>query len=214
VSGPSGEVGRPGGSGDPGAEATDTDVVAVSVAAYTPVAAAYRRTHRDRMADRVERFAGLLPVPSLVLDAGCGPGRDMARFASLGHVVRGIDANPAFVAMAAVHAPTVLGDLRGLGTTYPDGIFDGVWACASLVHLPRPEACGVLAQIAALLRPVGRFYACVPVGPEGYRDEPDGRRWYAGWDARAFAETVAAAGFAVDDVQEGAFVEVWATRLP
>ena len=200
--------------GRPSGDRDATDVVAVSVAAYTPVAAAYRRTHDDRMADRVERFAGLLPVPSLVLDAGCGPGRDMARFAALGHVARGIDANPAFVAMAAVHAPTVLGDLRDLADIYPAGFFDGVWACASLVHLPRPEAADVLGQMATVLRPVGRCYACVPVGPEGFVDEPDGRRWYAGWDARAFAETVVAAGFVVDDVQEGPFVEVWATRLP
>src|SRR3546814_2037025 len=84
------------------------------------------------MADRVERFAQSLPVPSLILDAGCGPGRDLARFAAHGHVPRGVDLNATFVAMAQAHAPVTRADLRRIGSLYPPGTFDGIWAAASL----------------------------------------------------------------------------------
>lgn len=165
------------------------------------------------MGDRVQRFAASLPVPSLILDAGCGPGRDLARFAAAGHVARGVDLNPDFVAMANAHAPTTLADLRRVGALFPAGTFDGIWASASLVHLPPAEATAVLDQFAVLLRPVGRLYVCVKAeGADGWLDEPDGRRWYTVWEPGEFAATVAAAGFTVDGVDEGLFVEVWATR--
>ncbi|SCG01321.1 hypothetical protein GA0115256_14371, partial [Streptomyces sp. DconLS] len=76
------------------------DPVAESVAVYSARADDYAAVHAPKMADRVERFAMSLPAPSLILDAGCGPGRDLARFQTYEHVVRGVDLNPVFVAMA------------------------------------------------------------------------------------------------------------------
>src|SRR3546814_17900216 len=126
------------------------------------------------MADGVERFARALPVPSLILDAGCGPGRDLARFAANGHVPRGVDLNATFVAMAQAHAPVTRADLRRIGSLYPPGTFDGIWAAASLVHLSDAEACDVLQQLAALLRPGGRLFTCVmSEGATGWLDAPD-----------------------------------------
>ncbi|WP_180990231.1 class I SAM-dependent methyltransferase [Streptomyces noursei] len=165
------------------------------------------------MADRVERFAVSLPAPSLILDAGCGPGRDLARFRKYGHVVRGVDLNPVFVAMANAHAPTSQCDLREVGMRFPAGTFDGIWASASLVHLDRVDAVDVLGQFAELLRPGGRIYACLKAtGRTGWLDEPDGRRWYTVWDPDEFAAVVARTGFVVDGVDRGPYVEVWATR--
>ncbi|MGW7527331.1 class I SAM-dependent methyltransferase [Streptomyces sp. NPDC054783] len=149
----------------------------------------------------------------MILDAGCGPGRDLARFVEHGHVARGIDLNPAFVAMANAHAPTTEGDLRGIGSRYPAGMFDGIWASASLVHLLRDETVVVLDQFARLLRRGGRLYVCLKSeGQTGWLDEPDGRRWYSVWDPEDFARVVAGAGFTIEQVDRGAFAEVWATR--
>ncbi|MGW2376546.1 class I SAM-dependent methyltransferase [Kitasatospora sp. NPDC001683] len=189
------------------------DSAAASVAVYSDHADDYANTHAPKMADQVERFANSLPAPSLILEAGCGPGRDLARFSAHGHNARGIDLNPVFVAMANAHAPTSQCDLRDIGSQFPSGTLDGIWACASLVHLRESETVDVLGQCAGLLRPGGKLYACVrSVGRTGWLDEPDGRRWYTVWDAEAFASAVAAAGFEVDHVDQGAFVEVWATR--
>ncbi|MFH9424967.1 class I SAM-dependent methyltransferase [Streptomyces sp. NPDC017529] len=165
------------------------------------------------MADRVERFAGSLPAPSLILDAGCGPGRDLERFRTYGHVVRGVDLNPVVVAMASAHAPTSQCDLREVGTRFPAGTFDGVWASASLVHLDAADAVNVLGQFGGLLRPGGKLYVCLKAtGRTGWLDEPDGRRWYTVWDPDEFAAAVAGAGFEVDSVDRGPYVEIWATH--
>lgn len=118
-----------------------------------------------------------------------------------------------FVAKAAGHAPTWLADLRHLTALFPPGLFDGVWASASLVHLAKEDATSVLSQFATLLRRGGRLYACVNTEAQtGWWNEPDGRRWYQIWDHDDFAVAVARAGFRVDEVDRGAFVEVWASR--
>ncbi|MEV6727085.1 class I SAM-dependent methyltransferase [Streptomyces xanthochromogenes] len=190
------------------------DPVAESVAVYSDHADDYAAAHASKMADRVERFAVSLPEPSLILDAGCGPGRDLARFRKHGHVVRGVDLNPVFVAMANAHAPTSQCDLREVATRFPAGTFDGIWASASLVHLDRADATDVLGQFAGLLRPGGRMYVCLKAtGRTGWLDEPDGRRWYMAWDPDEFASAVAGAGFAVDSVDRGPYVEVWAACI-
>jgi hypothetical protein len=59
------------------------------------------------------------------------------------------------------------------------------------------------------------LYASVmSVGETGWLDEPDGRRWYTVWGADEFASVINDAGFTVDEVTPGAFVEVWASRSP
>jgi SAM-dependent methyltransferase len=190
-----------------------TDPVTVSVAAYSAGADDYEATYAARYADIVARFAGVLPTPSLILDVGCGPGRDLGRFAVHGHVARGIELNPEFVARARRHAPTTQGDVRDVAAQYPHEFFDGIWASASLVHLPTAEMHDVLRQLATVLRPGGKLFVSVKSsGETGWLDEPDGRRWYTVWDADDLADAVTAAGFTVDDLNPGPYTELWATR--
>ena len=81
------------------------------------------------------------------------------------------------------------------------------------MHLLEADTRTVLDQFARLLRAGGKLFACVKrVGDTGWLDEPDGRRWYTVWEADAFAQIIGDAGFAIDEVKPGAFVEVWATR--
>jgi hypothetical protein len=61
------------------------DPVAVSVDAYTTHADEYEATHAPKMLAAANRFAASLPAPSLILDGGCGPGRDLARFVAHGN---------------------------------------------------------------------------------------------------------------------------------
>ena len=198
---------------DASADAESLDPVAVSVAVYTDSADQYEAIHAPKMADRAERFAGSLPEPSLILDAGCGPGRDLARFHAHGHVARGIDLNPAFVRKANTIAPTSMCDLRVVGDRFPDAMFDGIWAASSLVHLREDDAVSVLRQFARLLRPGGKLFVGVKcAGESGWLEEPDGRRWYNVWDPQRLAAVVADAGFSVDVVDHDVFVEIWASR--
>lgn len=191
------------------------DPLAASVAAYSAHAGTYAATHAEKMSKQAQRFADSLPALSRILDAGCGPGRDLARFAGHGHVPVGVDLNPTFVGMASVHAPTLQCDLRDVDEQFPDGSFDGIWAAASLVHLGIPDAEAVLRHFSALLRPKGKLFVAVrSVGESGWLDEPDGRRWYAVWEPGEIVTSVTAAGFVVDEVVPGPYVEVWATRGP
>jgi SAM-dependent methyltransferase len=197
----------------PSLDRAEQDPVLPSVAAYTAGAEDYEATHAPKMGRAVERFARSLPAGSSILDAGCGPGRDLARFVEFGHRPQGVELNPAFARRAARVAPTIECDLRQLESVFPAAAFDGIWACASLVHLNEAELGAVLAQFARLSHPGSRLYACVKsTGGTGWVDEPDGRRWYTVWDADQFAERIGAAGFAVEEVVRGPFTEVWATR--
>lgn len=188
------------------------DPVLLSVAAYSADATAYAKANAGKWAERAGRFAASLPVPSRILDAGCGPGRDLARFVAYGHDAQGVDLNPEFVAMAGAAGPAFQMDLRDIGRRLPAHSFDGIWAMASLVHLPRAEMALVLRHFAGLLRTGGKLYACVhSAGATGWWDEPDGRRWYSVWAPEDFAGEIEAAGFAIDEVGTGVMVEVWAS---
>ena len=191
----------------------DEDRLQRSVAAYSQSARAYAEEHAPKMQDRVERFIGLLPEHAQILDAGCGPGRDLERFVAAGHRPTGIDLTPEFVAMASAFAPVIQGDLRDLENLFDKSSFDAIWASASLVHLNDSEALEVLRQFHALVRSGGHLYVCVmSSGQTGWLDESDGPRWYRAWPEREFAAVVERAGFGIDDVIEGPYVEVWATR--
>jgi SAM-dependent methyltransferase len=189
------------------------DPVQHSVAAYSAHADEYEAAYASKFADIAARFAASLPTPSSILDAGCGPGRDLERFVMHGHDARGAELNPDFVARARRHAPATQCDLRDVASCFPGERFDGIWAAASLVHLPAADMVDVLAQFATLLRAGGKlFLSVMSTGRTGWLDEPDGRRWYTVWSADALVQAISDAGFAVDEVIPGPYTEVWATR--
>ena len=124
-------------------------------------------------------FAALLEPCSTVLDAGCGPGRDLARFAAQGHTGIGIDLNRDFVDRARAHGPVILGDLRALPLRA--AAFDAVWASASLIHLPHEGAAVALREFARVARPGAPVSVSVKTaGVTGWADDmPRGRRWFS-----------------------------------
>jgi 2-polyprenyl-3-methyl-5-hydroxy-6-metoxy-1,4-benzoquinol methylase len=89
------------------------------------------------------RFTELLPAGGRVLDAGCGSGRDAKAFTSMGFDVVAFDASAEMVKRARAHT-----GLEVLHMTFDDvdwrGQFDGVWASASLLHVPRAQMIEVL----------------------------------------------------------------------
>jgi SAM-dependent methyltransferase len=189
------------------------DPVLESVAAYSEDADGYEAMYASKRLDQATRFAAALPTPSRILDAGCGPGRDLARFVAQGHRPHGVDLNATFVAMASTYAPTSLVDLREVERHFDAGSFDGIWADAALVHLNEAETAAVLRQFARLLSDGGKLFASVRcIGETGWLDEPDGRRWYQVWEPAQFADVVSSAGFTVDQIVSGPYAEIWSTR--
>jgi SAM-dependent methyltransferase len=189
------------------------DRVLDSVAAYSNAPQQYVEHYSDHLLDRPHKFAELLPIPSRILDLGCGPGRDLRIFTECGHQAVGLDLNPDFTRLASKHGIVTLGDIRDVESLYSPSSFDGIWAQASLVHLSHDETVRVLGALNLLLAPEGHVYACVSaIGETGWREEADGKRWYTTWPGQTFAEEIENAGFAVNEITNGAYIEVWATK--
>src|SRR3954447_20899945 len=132
-----------------------------------------QRTLANDMSDVYRPFLELLPAGGHILDAGCGPGRDAKAFCERGFHVTAFDASPAMVALCTRHASIPALQLRFHDVNF-EAEFDGVWACASLLHVPRAELPETIRRLARALKAGGIFYMSFQSG-EGERVEPDGR---------------------------------------
>jgi len=105
----------------------------------------------------LRRFAARLPVPGRVLEIGCGGGHDAAWMMARGLKVTATDAS---AAMAAEAARRLGVDVRVMAAEDLDetAAFDGIWAAASLLHVPKASLAGVFRHIATALVPGGQLY--------------------------------------------------------
>lgn len=189
------------------------DVVADSVATYSEDPDAFAAFSGSAVAGPFAAFAALLDPFSTVLDVGCGPGRDLARFSDQGHRAIGIDLNRDFVDRARAHGPVILGDLRAL--PFCAATFDAVWASASLIHLPYEDAAVALSELARVAKARAPVSVSVKTGGvTGWADDlPTGRRWFSMWNPADFAGAVEDAGMSVEGVLgDDGWVEVRARR--
>lgn len=133
--------------------------------------------------------------PLRILDLGCGPGRDLMAFKSLGHDPVGLDGSPSFVAMAREHSGCEVWQQDFLALDLPAGHFDGIFANASLFHVPRKDLARVLRELHAALKPRGVLFTSNPRGEnqEGWNGGRYGvyhdlSAWRAFLQASAFTE--------------------------
>jgi SAM-dependent methyltransferase len=131
--------------------------------------------------------------PFKILDFGCGPGRDLAAFRAMGHEPIGLEGSPPLAAMARRHSGCEVWEQDFLALELPTERFDGVFANASLFHVPRQELPRVLRELHAALKPDGVLFASNPRGndEEGWNHGRFGS-YHAPETWRAFVE---AAGF-------------------
>ena len=129
------------------------------------------------------RFLPLLPEQARILDAGCGSGRDARVFATLGHRVIAFDASPAVVALAEQHLGEFVECLRFQDIAWQED-FDGIWACASLLHVPAAELPDVMRRLCRALTPGGVLYASFKYG-RGQREHKG--RWFTDLDEPGLA---------------------------
>ena len=134
---------------------------------YSERAAAFWAGTRDH--DVQQNIAALLrhiaaAPPLRILDFGCGPGRDLAAFRALGHEPVGVEGSPVFAAMAREYSGCEVWEQNFLALKLPAGRFHGIFANASLFHVPGQELPRVLAQLHAALLPAGVLFASNPRG--------------------------------------------------
>ena len=103
-------------------------------------------------------------APFRILDFGCGPGRDLNHFVDMGHLPVGLDGSAAFVAMARQYSGCEVLHQEFLDLDLPSDYFDGVFANASLFHVPRQELPRVLRELWETLKPGGILFTSNPRG--------------------------------------------------
>jgi len=144
-----------------------TDITQRTVAHYEAEAKQFwEGTRGHDVSQNIEALLGAIQAeaPFRVLDFGCGPGRDLMAFRERGHLPTGLDGTPAFVQMAAEYADVPVLHQNFLALDLPDAEFDGVFANASLFHVPMGELGRVLAELWACLKPGGVLFASNPRG--------------------------------------------------
>ena len=120
------------------------------------------------------RFLPHIPPGGHILDAGCGSGRDSLAFLERGYRVTAFDASPSLAALAERHSGQPVKVLRLQDLEWSQ-TFDGIWACASLLHVPAAELPDVMGRLARAMRTGGVLYASFKYG-RGER-ECQGRRF-------------------------------------
>ncbi|MFO1111063.1 MAG: class I SAM-dependent methyltransferase [Bradyrhizobium sp.] len=142
---------------------------------YRQNAEAYAKREITSRHARLSKFLALLPPGAAILELGCGAGGDSAEMIARGYDVTPTDGSPelAEIASRKLGRPVetlLFHDLNAVAA------YDGVWANACLLHVPREQLAGVLALIHRALKPSGAFYASYKAGDSDGRDTLD--RYY------------------------------------
>ena len=154
--------------------------------------------HGTRDHDVSQNRAALLeslhgPGPFQILDFGCGPGRDLKIFCDLGHAAIGLEGAARFVEMARNHSGCEVWHAGFPELDLPAEFFDGIFANASLFHVPSQELPRVLRELWAALKSGGVLFSSNPRGDneEGW----NGERYGCYYDWPRWRELVTASRF-------------------
>ena len=131
--------------------------------------------------------------PYAILDLGCGPGRDLRYFRSLGHYATGLDGSMEFVTMARRYSGCDVLHQDFIAMVLPENRFNGVFANASLFHVPSQELPRVLLELSTTLKSRGVLFCS---NPRGNNEEGlSGDRYSCFLDLTTWRNYVTAAGF-------------------
>ena len=172
------------------------NIATATLAYYEQNAAEFRAGTRDH--DVSQNIAALLrhiegEAPFAILDFGCGPGRDLRTFAGLGHNAIGLEGAAGFAAMARADTGCEVWQQDFHNLDLPTERFDGVFANASLFHVPSQELPRVLRQLHTTLKPRGVLFSS---NPRGENEESwNGGRYGAYHELEAWRRFMSDAGF-------------------
>jgi len=184
------------------------DYVKKNIAIYDLLADSYAK-HVETQSPTIQRqqFISYIPKHGSILDIGCGSGRDSAYFYKQGFQATGVDLSKNLLDIAKKKVPQVVfiqKDIREI--SFLRDSFNGIWACASLLHIKHKEIPGVLKRFADILKKDGILFIHVKKGiGEEERIEPsipDKKRFFSFFQKEQLMKLVTDAGFEVIDCFE------------
>ena len=176
-------------------------VAARTLAHYSENAREFWEGTRDH--DVTQNRSALLDAlggapPLRILDLGCGPGRDLAAFRALGHVPVGLDGCAEFVAMAKAHSGAEVLHQSFFDLALGECRFDGIFANASLFHVPRTLLPRVLGELLAALVPGGVLFCSNPRAFDRDSEGWSGDRYGCYLTVETWVGALADAGFVLE----------------
>ncbi|MEV8635228.1 class I SAM-dependent methyltransferase [Streptosporangium sp. NPDC051023] len=192
-----------------------------TTASYDHIADAYAEQWKQpspEIARLLERFTERLPQGARVADLGSGPGRDTRWLADRGVVAVAVDRSVSMLGIAAGRGvPVIRGDLR-----YPPfapASLNGIWAIASLLHVPSDQTVGTLRRWRQVLRPRGVLGLSTSLGDdEGWEKVPYAtttpqpeslHRWFVHRRPEALLDALTEAGFQVQEHETRVSRRTW-----
>jgi ubiquinone/menaquinone biosynthesis C-methylase UbiE len=188
-------------------------------AVYDQIAAAFADEHavmEPAVLESGERFLALNRPSGLLLELGCGAGRDLAWFSAQGQPMAGVDLSMGMLAEARTRAsaPLVQMEMSCLG--FRSEAFSGLWCNAALLHLPRAAAPAALAEMHRVLLPGGLIFLSLQEGEgEGWETRPNRpERLFARYRSGELGMLLADAGFKVIHIRPAqAYDRTWLHAL-
>ena len=133
-------------------------------------------------------FQKYVAVGARILDFGCGSGRDAKYFLQRGYIVDAIDGSPELCRAAAEYTGLPVRNML-FNELEADSVYDGIWACSSILHLPKSELPDIFMRISRALVSGGYLYASFKYGDfSGER----GGRYFSDFTDESFEEMLSA----------------------
>lgn len=153
------------------------------------------------MEEPLERFVRYLPENAELLDLGCGSGRDALWLQEAGFAVTLLDGSKQMCQLAEIHTDQEVLNLTFAEMDFQE-VFDGIWACASLLHVPENEIDSIMGKVADALKPGGFLYMSFHYGDE---QEFRGKRFYHDYTERSVKKLL-------DRQPDLELLETWVSR--
>ena len=138
------------------------------------------------MEDIYRQFLNLLPERGKILDAGCGSGRDSRHFKSKGYNVTSFDYSEKLVKLASEYIGDTVLHISFDDLTFK-AEFDGIWACASLLHVAKSNMQSIMDKLTEALKQDGILYASFKYGN---KEEVRNNRLFSDYTESTFAALI------------------------
>ncbi|OGH12325.1 MAG: hypothetical protein A2776_02335 [Candidatus Levybacteria bacterium RIFCSPHIGHO2_01_FULL_40_10] len=183
----------------------------------------HSKTYRGKSKDWIDFFVSHFKKNDKILDVGCGSGRDSRYLFDRGLNVVGIDFSKELIKIAKKKNPKgkfLVMDFEDMD--FPDSSFNGVWAHASLLHVPKDKLLSILKKIQSIMKEGGLFFSSFRVGKDEKftverRGNADLKRFYAYYSVQELKNIFEKAKFTIaqseqDTISSGDWVVFFVTK--